>query len=209
MIHDQTDTQLTFNLKNDFEAEKSLQELVDRHSGIFLDIVNSYIPNNSPTCHKQDIINDLQYYIYNAGLKYDENRGAKFSTFLGNETKWLCLNQHHKNKKYLLAASPESEFLLDKKIEEPEEEQEHNPHLNENLLSKIFDIIDRHPDPRVRKIFRIRYLQPEFNKLTPWQKVGTELKMSIQGCINIHNAAIKVIRKNLTEHESNSRYSNK
>ena len=126
MIHDQTDTELTFNLKNDFEAEKSLQELVDRHSGIFLDIVNSYIPNNSPTCHKQDIINDLQYYIYNAGLKYDENRGAKFSTFLGNETKWLCLNQHHKNKKYLLAASPESEFLLDKKIEEPEEEQEHN-----------------------------------------------------------------------------------
>ena len=99
MIHNQTDVELTHNLKNDIEAEASLQELVDRHSGIFLDIVNNYVPNNSPTSHKQDIIDEIQYYIYNAGLKYDQTRGAKFSTFLGNEAKWLCLNQHYKNKK--------------------------------------------------------------------------------------------------------------
>tara|TARA_R100000008_G_scaffold44460_1_gene25866 strand:- start:228 stop:851 length:624 start_codon:yes stop_codon:yes gene_type:complete len=206
MIHNQTDTELTSNLKNDVEAEASLKELVNRHSGIFLDIVNNYVPNNSPTCHKQDIIDDLEYYIYNAGLKYDQTRGAKFSTFLGNEAKWLCLNQHHKNKKYLLAASPESQFALESNAEE-EKTTEHSPHVNEALLCKIFEIIDKHPDARVRRIFKLRYVDPEFNKLTPWQKVGKELKMSIQGCINIHNSAIKIIRKTLKENELDSRYS--
>jgi len=206
MIHNQTDTELTHNLKNDIEAEASLQELVNRHSGIFLDIVNNYIPNASPTSHKQDIIDEIQYYIYNAGLKYDQDRGAKFSTFLGNEAKWLCLNQHYKNKKYLLAASPESEFALHNKAKE-DDEAENSPHVNEALLCKIFEIIEKHPDARVRRIFKIRYVDPEFNKLTPWQQVGKKLKMSIQGCINIHNAAIKIIRKNLKENELDSRYS--
>ena len=205
MTHKQTDVELTANLKNDIEAEASLQELVDRHSGIFLNIVNNYVPNNSPTCHKQDIIDEIQNYIYNAGLKYDENRGAKFSTFLGNEAKWLCLNQHHKNKKYLLAASPQSEFAFENTA--AEEKGEHNPYISESLLCKIFEIIEKHPDERVRRIFKIRYVDPEFNKLTPWQKVGKELKMSIQGCINIHNYAIKIIRKTLKENELDSRYS--
>ena len=205
MTHKQTDVELTANLKTDIEAEASLQELVDRHSGIFLNIVNNYVPNNSPTCHKQDIIDEIQYYIYNAGLKYDENRGAKFSTFLGNEAKWLCLNQHHKNKKYLLAASPQSEFAFENTA--AEEKGEHNPYISESLLCKIFEIIEKHPDERVRRIFKIRYVDPEFNKLTPWQKVGKELKMSIQVCINIHNSAIKIIRKTLKENELDSRYS--
>jgi hypothetical protein len=115
MINNQSDVKLTENLKNNVEPEASLRELVDRHSGIFLDIINNYVPNNSPTCHKQDIIDELEYYVYNAGLKYDQTRGAKFSTFLGNEAKWLCLNQHHKNKKYLLASSTESEFIFENK----------------------------------------------------------------------------------------------
>ena len=204
-MNNETDIKLTHNLKNNIETEESLKQLVDRHSGIFLDIVNNYVPNNSPTCHKQDIIDDLEYYIYNAGLKYDQDRGAKFSTFLGNEAKWLCLNQHHKNKKYLLAASPESQFKLENASPETSTNTKH--HFDEALLVKIFEIIDKHPDERVRRIFKIRYVDPQFNKLTPWQKVGKELKMSIQGCINIHNAAIKVIRKTLKENELDSRYS--
>ena len=205
MINSQSDVKLTENLKNNVEPEASLKELVDRHSGIFLDIVNNYVPNNSPTCHKQDIIDELEYYVYNAGLKYDQTRGAKFSTFLGNEAKWLCLNQHHKNKKYLLASSTESEFIFENKCVDTEEEKK--PHFNETLLVKIFEIIDAHPDERVRRIFKLRYVDPEFNKLTPWQKIGKELKMSIQGCINIHNSAITVIRKGLKHNEFDSRYS--
>tara|TARA_A100001201_G_scaffold127436_1_gene112182 strand:+ start:232 stop:834 length:603 start_codon:yes stop_codon:yes gene_type:complete len=192
-----TDKQLTDNLKLDIDTEESLKELVNRHSGIFLDIVTSYVPRSAPSGSRDELINDLEYYVYNAGLKYDHTKNTKFSTFLGNEAKWACLNQYNKNKKYLIADTDESRFMYENNVI-----QQEKPMVNENILSKIFDIIDRHPDLRVKKIFKLRYIDPNFNKLTPWKNVSKELNMSIQGCINIHNAAIKIIRKELkSKHE--------
>ena len=187
-----TDKQLTDNLKLDVDTEESLQELINRHSGIFLDIVTSYIPHNSTTGNREDLINDLEYYIYNAGLKYDHTRNTKFSTFLGNEAKWACLNQYNRNKKYLNTDTDECRFLYENTIMNQEQ-----PFVDEKILSRIFNIIESHPDQRVKRIFKLRYVDPKHNKLTPWKKVSNELKMSIQGCINIHNSAIKVIRKEL------------
>ena len=192
-----TDKQLKDNLKLDIDTEESLKELVNRHSGIFLDIVTSYVPRSAPSGSRDELINDLEYYVYNAGLKYDHTKNTKFSTFLGNEAKWACLNQYNKNKKYLIADTDESRFMYENNVI-----QQEKPMVNENILSKIFDIIDRHPDLRVKKIFKLRYIDPNFNKLTPWKNVSKELNMSIQGCINIHNAAIKIIRKELkSKHE--------
>ena len=192
-----TDKQLTDNLKLDVDTENSLQELINRHSGIFLDIVTSYIPKGSATGCREDLINDLGYYVYNAGLKYDHTKKTKFSTFLGNEAKWACLNQYNKNKKYLIADTDESRFMYENNLVSQEK-----PFVDEKVLNKIFNIIDHHPDKRVQKIFKLRYVEPKFNKLTPWKRVSKELKMSIQGCINIHNSAIKIIRKELkNKHE--------
>ena len=155
-----TDKQLTDNLKLDVDTENSLQELINRHSGIFLDIVTSYIPKGSATGCREDLINDLGYYVYNAGLKYDR-------------------------------------FMYENNLVSQEK-----PFVDEKVLNKIFNIIDHHPDKRVQKIFKLRYVEPKFNKLTPWKRVSKELKMSIQGCINIHNSAIKIIRKELkNKHE--------
>jgi len=187
-----TDKQLTDNLKLDVDTEESLQELINRHSGIFLDIVTSYIPHNSTTGNREDLINDLEYYIYNAGLKYDHTRNTKFSTFLGNEAKWACLTQYNRNKKYLNTDTDECRFMYENTIMNQEQ-----PFVDEKILSRIFNIIESHPDQRVKRIFKLRYVDPKHNKLTPWKKVSNELRMSIQGCINIHNSAIKVIRKEL------------
>ena len=77
-----TDKQLTDNLKLDIDIENSLKELIDRHSGIFLDIVTSYVPKGSATGNREDLIGDLEYYVYNAGLKYDHTKktiGRKIS----------------------------------------------------------------------------------------------------------------------------------
>jgi len=187
-----TDKQLTDNLKLDVDIEESLQELINRHSGIFLEIITSFVPKGSATGCRQDLINDLEYYVYHASLKYDHTKKTKFSTFLGNEAKWACLNQYNKNKKYLIADTDESRFMYENNLVSQEK-----PFVDESVLNKIFNIIDRHPDKRVQKIFKLRYVEPKFNKLTPWKKVSKELKMSIQGCINIHNSAIKIIRKEL------------
>lgn len=196
MLPDQTDKELTDNLKLDIDTEQSLKELVDRHSGIFLDIVSHYVPKTSVAGSRQELIDDLEYYVYNAGLKYDPSKNTKFSTFLGNEAKWACLNQYNKNKKYYITDSPESRFMYEKNFCDQEK-----PYVNEQILNEIFEIIKSHPDPRVQQIFTLRYVNAKFNKLTPWKVISKDLDMSIQGCINIHNAAIKIIRKQIKKED--------
>jgi len=58
----------------------SLNILIERHSGIYLDMVNSVIPNNCDFIDKNDIIEDKNISIYKAVMNFDENKNTKFST---------------------------------------------------------------------------------------------------------------------------------
>ncbi len=73
-----SDIDLINNIKNDIRTENSLEELISRHSGIYLDIVNSYMRNTYGNALKQDIINEKDLTIYNSAMKYNEEKGAKF-----------------------------------------------------------------------------------------------------------------------------------
>ena len=98
----QSDVELVDQIQNGQEnIEAALKQLIHRHSGIYVKMVNSYLPNNSEittTQSKKEVLQDKDYRIYLAALKYDPNKGAKFSTHLGNETKWMCLNLFNKTK---------------------------------------------------------------------------------------------------------------
>ena len=92
------DVQLVENIKNEKDVDDCLQELIERHTGIYLDIVNKYTQHTN-TSNKLDLIDEKDYNIYQAALKYQDDRGTTFPRFLGNETKWICLNKHNKRKK--------------------------------------------------------------------------------------------------------------
>lgn len=198
MVDQCSDIDLINNLKNNKETQDSLHELINRHSGIFFDIVNHYTSPKKAGYYREEIIDDIELIFYKTCLKYSDDRGTKFSTFLGNETKYYCLNFYNKNKKYYL---PEEKELSILEYDETKDIDEFS--VNPETVEKIFDIIKKHPDERVVEIFKMRYLDPSYNKLTPWREVGKKLDLSIQGCINIHNQAITYIRKQLSKHEFN------
>ena len=60
-------------------ADQALRELIHRHSGIYLDIVNNYIPTNCNFIRRSDVLQEKDYYIYQAALKYRDDKGTKFS----------------------------------------------------------------------------------------------------------------------------------
>lgn len=196
VVDNKLDIQLTKNLKEEVDVEISLKQLIDRHSGIFLEMVNNYIPFNSPVCDKQEVIEELPYYIYEAGKKYDEGRGTKFSTFLGNETRFMCLNLFHKNKKHIKVSSEEQAKT------ERISCMPFDDFFSKEIINKAFHIIDKSDDSRIPKIFRMRYMKGDSNKLTPWREVSKSLGMSIQGTINLHNAMVGKIQKILEKKES-------
>ena len=89
---------------------------------------------------------------------------------------------------------PSSDIEYDKELVE-------NPHaksIEQESLNRVIDIIRDYPDERVNKIFTMRYIDGEKNRVMPWKRISKELNMSIQGCINIHNQAIKNIQKKVT-----------
>lgn len=192
-INSLSDNELVSNLQVGLNPEESLNELVQRHSGIFITMVNNYSPTHTSgiVSNRSDLLNDRNYYIYKAAIKYDETKNTKFSTHLGNETRWLCLNIYNKNKNSK-EVNLDYANMGEKEKSIPEQEK-----IDLEVLSKIMGMINNNPDNRVSKIFKMRYVDGQKNSVMPWNKVCKPLKLSIQGCINIHNKAIKKIKKEL------------
>ena len=147
------DNLLVEEIQLDAQVSVALDRLIERHSGIYVDMVNSYFSRNSISQPKREILEEKDYNIYMAALKYDPKRGTKFSTHLGNETKWICLNYFNKNKnKYSREVEYKDELQLHFSHEAHDFERE-------DLIKRIFCLVEQHSDPRVKKIFypTIRY----------------------------------------------------
>ena len=190
------DVDLVNNIKKQIDVEESLEELVNRHSGIYLEMVNSYASPNNPFIDYQELIQDKEYKIYNAAMKYDPDRGAKFSTYLGNETKWMCLNIYNRNKR---RPAFQSSFIENLSSTDHMECDTISESIKKDLFDKVLSAIKMHPDKRVERIFEMRYIIGNKNKVMPWKKIGEEMKLSIQGCINIHNSVVQNLKEELKQ----------
>ena len=175
-----------------YKDEGSIKELINRHSGIYVDMVNKYIPESNEGLNKEDILQDKDFCIYDAAIKYDECKNTKFSTFVGNLARWKCLNIYNKNIKF-----PQETLDSDQKINlEPKNFYDEMSKIEEKEnLNRVYKAIKNIEDPRVEKIFKMRY--KDNKKLTPWKKIAKKLDLSIQGCINIHNKHLNQIKKHV------------
>ena len=165
-----------------------LEELISRHSGIYVYIVDKYTKNKSYVTNRDFILDDKDYMIYQSALSYKPDMNSKFSTFLANQTKWKCLNAINSSKN-----KPTTDIdRVYGQISEQDDSYE--------IVCKIeaFDCFDKalkeENDKRVKKIIDIRYNTTN-TRLVPWRIVSKELNLSIQGCINIHNKFIKKVKQ--------------
>jgi hypothetical protein len=183
-----SDLTLISKIQDDNDQD-SLLEIIDRHSGIYHSMVNYFMSHPALTLDKSYLVGEKDSTIYDSALNYDPNRNTKFSTHLANQTKWKCLNLLNKKKK-------NREVFID----------DENNYIEPSCESFIRDIdtgeamvlfqkcLKKEKDERVKKIVDMRY-ESGNNKLTPWRSIAEELKMSIQGCINVHNRFINKVKK--------------
>ena len=190
-----SDQELVSLIQTQSNSNDCLKELVSRHSGIYIDMINNYVPGNTIFTNKDELIADKEYNIYQAALKYDPTRKTKFSTYLGNETKWMCLNIYNKNKRHPEIAT-ENELL---ESNSHINTHEHEKNIEKELFKKVMSIIEEYPDDRISQIFDMRYIEGSKNKVMPWKNISDKLDMSIQGCINIHNSTIAKLKIKLKE----------
>ena len=156
--------------------ESSLLELINRHSGIYHTMVNSFLSGPKNVADKDTLLDEKVHEVYSCALKFDPSKNTKFPTYLANHTKWKCLGVLNKKKKH-----QEISFQDDYEGIEPQ-------------CESFLENLSKEKDDRVRKIIDKRY-NVDNHKLTPWKIIAEELDMSIQGCINIHNKFLTKINK--------------
>ena len=185
------DEDLVKSIQNNQNPDACLNILIDRHSGLCVDMINSYMSKTYNESLRRELINEKDFQIYNSALKYDPQKGSKFSTYLGNEIKWRCLNIYNKNKKRKTIQVEEDlinhfNFLNTKQVDDKME-----------IFEDIISHAQTHPDYRVGKIFNLRYVVGKNNSVMPWKLISKDLGMSIQGCINIHDSALNFFKNKI------------
>jgi len=89
-----SDTELTSNIKENIEVSGCLEELQNRHSGIFHQKARKF--------HSIMEVRDLEEnpitFFYEVAKEYKADKG-QFNTWLGNKTFWTCHNYMSRSKK--------------------------------------------------------------------------------------------------------------
>ncbi len=186
-----TDIQLVSNIKFT-NCEKSLNELINRHSGLCFKIMarfsKSFYANNLDI---SELYNDKNLIIWNSANSFKVDKDVKFSTWLANQIKYSCLNCLNKKSKDRLVATE------DKSLDVLKEKNPFNIELqsDNNLFEFTENILSQLKDPRIKKIFSLRYSNIE--KKPSWCVIADKISVSTQTAINLHNRGIEILRKKI------------
>ena len=179
-----------YNIKKNIDVDESLAALYKMHSKIYYKIIHKYFSSSNYSDKKSELIEECSYNIYFAAIEYDETKNTKFSSYLANKARWMCLNFFNAERK--------KQRLED----DPDLNQDDSTSIIPFLLkkerfSRIQEEIYKDQDDRVAEIFKLRYFDSKTNKLTSWKDVSSKLSLSVQGCINIHNKFLKKLQSRI------------
>ena len=186
-----TDLELINGVK-DKNCSDCLQELFNRHSAICVDVYSKYsggLIKNSVVLN--DIVDQKEYIIYKSAMSYNSEKGSKFSTWLANQMRYFCLNSMNKNR--LVATDDESMNAI---VHAGPFSPQNQSSTLEEKVDFVKNIIAQVKDKRISKIFKIRYFNGS-RKKTPWAQVAEQMGVSTQTAINLHNKAIKLIKRKM------------
>lgn len=184
---DVTDNYLTDKIKSE-NCEKSLNELIKRHSPLCFKIIKRY----SSTFYANNIdveeaSTDKNLIIWNSARSFSPCKNVKFSTWLANQIKYNCLNTINKKSKDRLVTTEEEALdgLKDSALEE----------TNDDVFEFASNILSQLKDSRIKRIFSLRYCTD--SKKPSWCSVAKKMNISTQTAINLHNRGIQILRKKI------------
>lgn len=190
-----TDKQLIKDIKK-YSCSDCVSELRNRHIGLVVDLYGKYggvLTSLNFTPH--DFNDEINHLVYTSAKKFDLRRKKiKFSTYLGQMTKFFCLNKINELKKSkTIQSEPEDIIRI---MDECHKDSDNQSLRSKEMCDYVLSLLDQFKDKRIIKIFNMRYFSGKYK--TNWNDIGLELNLTNQTCINIHNKAIKFLKNKLT-----------
>lgn len=169
----------------------ALLTLINSNTGLFLSIVDSYLPDNQFPIQKNDLRDSKDFYIYKSVMSYDPSRGMKFSTYLGQDVKWKCLSLRTRGKE---KDTVSFDALAVQPPEEPYEVDEGKVNIE-----RIFAFAEKYPSDIARTIIDARYKR-EHKK--PWKQIAAELNISVPWAMIIRDNFLKDAKEHFCHKEA-------
>lgn len=191
------DIQLINKIKdcNDSEALKQLEL---KHSGICHQMIKKYYHNLlNFGIDPEDVASEKLYIIYKSALNFDPNKNVKFSTWVGNQMRYYCLNCINGKNNDLNLDNENIKTII-------ETQQKKVSTTKENIKNQsdyIFEILNKIKDKRILEIYKKRYF--ENSKPTSWSVIAEKMNLSTQTVINLHNKGKKLLKNKLTTLNNN------
>lgn len=164
-------------------------------SDSFIAIDRSYGDLFYKICHKyrfalekngvsfDEVLEEKYNLLFKCVRSFNPDKGSKFSTWVANQAKYLCLNKLAKFKNHL----KEENFNFDTLPALPS--------INETdfeMVKVARGFIDNLEDRRAVDIFKLRYGADRKNLC--WKNVGKKLKISSVTARKIHNKTLSLLK---------------
>ena len=180
-------------------CNESYQTLCSKHEKLFFKICQKYISiiESVTNVSREEVLQDKHYVMYKALCSYKDNKKTKFSTWLGNCTKYHCLNFLNSNKKLIICDDDFIKYNLDKKsLAEKSGVQS----LSFDV-EFVFNILEQLKDDRIALVFKLRYFGEFGNQKKPtWARIAKKINTSTQTAINLHKRGRAILRKKMKSH---------
>ena len=187
---DTPDNQLINEIKEN-QSSDALNTLAVRHSGLVFDMAKKFGTNITSGTPYYDLESELPEIVWEAAKQFDETKGVKFDTWLGNNVKYYCLKKINKAARQPTDSIEEHPNevtnIVNSEIMRKEEEA--------NELAYVLDIAGQMSDPRIEGIIKERYFSGP--KVKNFADIGKKFDLSPQGVKNIHDAFLKKARSKL------------
>ncbi len=187
-----SDLELVGRIK-ELACSDSFNEIANRHSNLFYKVCQSYIPVLLSLGHsREDLFEEKDLVLLESIQKFNPDKGAAFSTWLGNYTRYYCLNKINRRK-----GMPESSTLeeMESAFDEMSLEKFNYPSENINLQT-VFQVLENLSDKRVALVFKLRY-ENDLPKKRTWAAIAGELNLTISSAIQLHKKGLKLLREEM------------
>jgi RNA polymerase sigma factor (sigma-70 family) len=173
---------------------KSIKELIDKHSGIYVSTCKKYTNIvNSSGILKDHIESSKDYVIYNSAKTFDPSMGSKFSTWISNQARYFCLNAINKNKNFVQSDEETMGLLIDSKAHEKVKEEK-TEERSQEYLNQIKLILNNLSNKKIKECIEKKYFS-EKNKT--YTEIAKEMNVTVQTVINWHNKFIKLAKQKI------------
>lgn len=185
------DIELALKVKQHKDND-SLKEIINRHTPLCVNIYERYSKTmtTSGVSHV-DLLGEKDYIIYKSVLSFKPEMGVKLSTWIGEQTRYYCLNYMKNNRGIVM--SPEE--IQD--ISESNTETFNGGSNRQDLtISYVLDILQQLNDKRIIDIYKMRYFTQNGKPMT-WKQIGDKLDFSAEHVRNLHNRAAEFLKNKL------------